>query len=190
MLVTRPQSCLGSSQQVVPWVGGPQHLRPTDDHSKGTMTTRALRPLVGLALAAATLVLIAPATEASADAEYGEAQILWLVNVERHQRGLPPVSRHGGADSIAQFSADVQAWNGRLGHNPNLGKDVTKNAGPWWFVGENVGCAADGVHMHQLWMGSPGHAANILRPEIDTVGIGAIYARGCLWATVVYADLR
>lgn len=156
------------------------------------MTTRLTRPLAGLLLAAALLVGASASPAAAlphpSDTNFGEERILWLLNQERRGRGLQPVVRNAGADFIAQYSANVQAWYGRLGHNPNLGHDVTERVGPWWFVGENVGCAADADRLHYLWMHSSGHVSNMLRSGVETIGVGAVYARGCLWATVVYTD--
>ena len=157
------------------------------------MTPRLARPILAALLA--TLVVLAAGTSPAAavpppsDQNYGEARILWLMNEERRIRGLPPVSRNNGADFIAQNSANVQAWYGRLGHNPNLGRDVTERVTPMWrFVGENVGCGADADNLHGMWMRSPGHVANVMNRGVDTVGIGVVYARGCLWATVVFVD--
>lgn len=158
-----------------------------------------MRSALARALAAALLatgVLLAGSAAAAApepppsDSEYGERLVHWLLNEERRVNGLGPTVRNSGADQIAQWSAMVQAWNGRLGHNPNLGRDVTQRVGPWWFVGENVGCAADARRLHELWMRSAPHRANVLKGNLDTVGVGAVYARGCLWATVVYVDQR
>lgn len=157
--------------------------------------TRIVRAVAGLVLALAVLTgaAITPAAGAlppPSDTNFGRARILWLMNEERRIRGMGAVSRHAGADFIAQYSADVQAHYGRLGHNPNLGRDVTERVGPWLVVGENVGCGGDADHLHGMWMRSAAHRANILRGQYDTVGIGATYARGCLWATVVFVDRR
>jgi uncharacterized protein YkwD len=144
------------------------------------MISRLARPVFGAVLAAAP----PPSDEA-----YSEARILWLLNEERRIRGLGPVRRHQGADMMAQYSANVQAWYGRLGHNPNLAHDVTENVtASWRHVGENVGCGGDSDHLHAMWMRSAGHQANMMRAGEDTVGIGTVYARGCLWATVVFVD--
>lgn len=160
------------------------------------MLSKSLRAFAPL-LAGATLALglgvtaappAAAATPPPSDTAYGEARILWLLNQERRVRGLPPVTRNAGADHIAQYSANVQAWYGRLGHNPNLGRDITENVTPAWvWGGENVGCGADADHLNAMWMGSASHRANALHAG-DVVGIGTVYARGCLWATVVYVD--
>lgn len=153
------------------------------------LTAALVSASVLLAGSAAAPAAAAPAPPPS-DSEYGERLINWLLAEERRKNGLSPAIRNAGADAIAQWSAMVQAWNGRLGHNPNLGRDVDQRVGPWWFVGENVGCAADARRLHELWMSSASHRANLLRPNLDTVGVGAVYARGCLWATVVYVDRR
>lgn len=162
------------------------------------MLSRFARPFAGL-LAAAALALplsvSAPADPASAapphpsNTEWGEERILQHLNAARAQAGLGPVRRHAGADHMAQYSANVQAWYGRLGHNPNLARDVTNNVTPRWnWAGENVGCGASADHLHQMWMSSASHRAVALKPGADTVGIGAAYGRGCVWATVVVVD--
>jgi uncharacterized protein YkwD len=67
---------------------------------------------------------------------------------------------------------------------------MTRNVSrTWWSIGENIGCGVDADNLHGMWMSSPGHRANILNPNFDTVGVGVVYARGCLWATVDFADI-
>jgi uncharacterized protein YkwD len=157
------------------------------------LLARFARPVLTI-LAAAAIGLSVTAAPAAAlpppsDTNFGEARILWLLNETRAYYGLPPVTRHAGADHIAQNSANVQAWYGRLGHNANLAHDVTELVTPAWrFAGENVGCGADADSLHGLWLNSAAHRANMLRAAEDLVGIGAVYARGCVWATVVFVD--
>lgn len=156
------------------------------------MTSRFARPFWG-ALLTGLFAVSASAPAAAAppptDAEWGEARILDLVNHTRRSHGLGTVQRHPGADLMGQWSANVQAWVGQLGHNANLAHDVTVAVTPdWSWAGENVGCGRDADHLVAMWMASPGHRAVILRPGADTIGLGAIYARECLWATAVYID--
>jgi len=156
------------------------------------MPRRFARPvagaLAGLALALSVATPARAATPPPSDTDYSENRILTLLNSDRRAHGLPPVSRNAGADVIAQYSANIQAWYGRLAHNPNLANDVTERVGPGWsWAGENVGCGADADGLHVMWLQSPGHKANMMRAQ-DIVGIGSVYARGCLWATVVYVD--
>lgn len=152
-----------------------------------TVATVAVAALVALGASAAPAHAAGSQLPPPTDNAFGGAAIHWLMNHERMARGLAPVHRNEAADIIAQFSANVQAWFGALGHNPNLARDVTKAVTPnWRFVGENVGCAANAPRLHTLWLRSPHHADNMLHRNVDTVGIGYTYARGCAWATVVF----
>ena len=54
--------------------------------------------------------------------------------------------------------------------------------------GEKVGVAATPTTSTACWMRSAGHRRTVLRASADTVGIGVVYARGCLSATVVFVD--
>jgi uncharacterized protein YkwD len=40
-----------------------------------------------------------------------------------------------------------------------------------------------GADMHNAWMNSPDHRANILSGAYSSVGIGLAYANGQVWAT-------
>ncbi len=158
------------------------------------MILRLARPIAAAIIA--TLVAFAATTSPAAalpppsDTGFGEARIHWLMNETRRYYGLPPVQRNAGADQIAQFSADVQARYRRLGHNANLGHDVSNVvSNRWYAVAENVGCGGDADHLHGMWMNSRPHQANMLGRGYDTVGIGVNYSNGCLWATVVFIDL-
>jgi len=153
------------------------------------LATAALAGAGATPVSAAPAAASAPALPPPSDAEFGKARIHWLLNATRGQHGLGGVQRNAAADAIAQFSANVQAWFGALGHNANLADDVTRVVTPSWrFIGENVGCGSDADRLHDLWMHSSGHAANVLRSGVDTVGVGYAYARGCAWATVVFID--
>lgn len=158
------------------------------------MASRLARIASSAALAAVVLLGAAAAPAAAAvpgpeNNDYGAARIHWLLNATRHHHGLAPANRHPAADVIAKFSANVQAWVGRLGHNPNLANDVTRLVTPRWrFIAENVGCAGDADRLHALWLASPRHRANALHAGVDTIGIGYTWARGCAWATVVFID--
>jgi uncharacterized protein YkwD len=55
-------------------------------------------------------------------------------------------------------------------------------------AGENVGEHGSISAMHQLWLGSSGHAANILNPGYTRIGIGVSQdGRGRYFAVVEFA---
>ena len=48
-----------------------------------------------------------------------------------------------------------------------------------------IGPSADAIH--EEWMQSPGHRANLLSPDVDRVGIAVVAARGVLYAVADYS---
>jgi peptidoglycan hydrolase-like protein with peptidoglycan-binding domain len=69
-----------------------------------------------------------------------------------------------------------------LYHNPNLTSDV-KN---WRWVGENVGYGGDSRSLHQAFMNSAPHRANILDRDFTEVGIGVVVRAGRVWVAEVF----
>jgi hypothetical protein len=70
-----------------------------------------------------------------------------------------------------------------LYHNPNLGSAVRN----WQAVGENVGRGGDVPSLHQAFMNSPSHRANILDRDFTEVGVGTyVDGNGILWVTEVF----
>ena len=48
-----------------------------------------------------------------------------------------------------------------------------------------MGPSADAIH--EAWMHSPGHRANLLSPDVDRVGMAVVAARGVLYAVADYS---
>ena len=70
----------------------------------------------------------------------------------------------------------------RLYHNPNLATDVKNYA----WAGENVGYGPDLVTLHQAFMNSPEHRANILSTRFTEIGIAVVAKDGVLWVAEVF----
>lgn len=116
-------------------------------------------------------------TQGSIDAA-DEAAMLALLNHERTNRGLKPLSLNAQARAVARaYSADMFA-RGYFSHVNPEGKTPfdRMQAGGVQFntAGENLALAPTLQLAHQGLMNSPGHRANILNPEYRTVGIGII----------------
>jgi hypothetical protein len=75
-----------------------------------------------------------------------------------------------------------------ISHNPQLRTAV---AASWRKLGENVGCGDVSVEvLHQKFMDSPAHRANIMDPEFDSIGIGVVYdSAGMMWVTEQFMDV-
>jgi len=54
-------------------------------------------------------------------------------------------------------------------HNNNLGNEI---GGNWTAAGENVGMGPSCQSIHDAFMSSPGHRANILDTDYNQVGVG------------------
>src|SRR5262249_53104241 len=50
------------------------------------------------------------------------------------------------------------------------------------LVAENIAVAQDAEAVHMGWMHSPGHRGNILDPNLTSIGIATVKARGYLFA--------
>ena len=105
-----------------------------------------------------------------------EAEMLELVNRERAAAGLKPLSPDPELREVARrHSADMFA-RGYFAHNTPEGRDPfarIREAGvPFRTAGENLALAPTLPIAHNGLMNSPGHRANILRPEFGRVGIG------------------
>jgi uncharacterized protein YkwD len=147
----------------------------------------ALRPVFGEAIAETlNLLTIRPESNERVSLPYTvpksrprpdlEAEMLRLVNKERIASGLGPLAPDPELTEVArQHSADMFA-RGYFAH-------VTpENRGPFermreanirfLAAGENLALAPTLQIAHTGLMNSPGHRANILRPEFGRVGIG------------------
>jgi uncharacterized protein YkwD len=107
-----------------------------------------------------------------------EAQMLEMVNEERRAAGLKPVVPDPELTEVARaHSADMFA-RGYFAHVTPEGQspfDRMTHAGVTFrTAGENLALAPTLKIAHTGLMNSPGHRANILRPEFGRLGIGIV----------------
>jgi uncharacterized protein YkwD len=107
-----------------------------------------------------------------------EQRMLDLVNGERSHAGLRPLVGDDRLRQVARaHSLEMFQLNYFSHTSPTSGSpfDRMRTAGIVFLVaGENLAYAPDVEIAHQGLMNSPGHRANILRPEFGRVGIGVI----------------
>ena len=135
--------------------------------------TAGVRPVI----AAAGEIVTGPAQEILADA-----------NAARAAAGLPALTIDASLTQVAQNWTNAMAATGTLGHNPYTGVQVPAG---WRSWGENVGWTqpASAQRLHDAWMASPGHRANLLNGSFTHVGIGwTVDASGRSWSTQVFAQ--
>jgi hypothetical protein len=141
---------------------------------------RRLASLVAATTVALTAFAIA-AAPAGASAE--ESQFVSLTNSARSNNGLHSYAVASDLVSVARRHSQEMAAKHTIYHNSNLGSDVSG----WQMVGENVGMGGSASSIHQAFMNSAPHRANILDHDFTQVGIGTAYdEKGVLYVTEVF----
>ena len=149
-----------------------------------TNSRNIARPVSTLALLTAVLAVlvgfvIAPAAQAGA----AEGEFLYRANSARSSARLRAYPMNAELVTIARRHAQRMASQGRIYHNPNLGSEVTG----WRMVGENVGRGGTVAAIHNAFMNSTSHRANILDRSFTQVGMGTAYdAKGVIYIVQVY----
>ena len=137
------------------------------------------------ALALACIALIIGASNrASAGAE-DEHEIVRLVNASRTASGLSQLSVDADLVSFARWHTREMAGRGDVFHSSRESRVANAPAG-WTRLGENVGMAGSAERLHELFMHSSGHRANVLG-DFSHLAVGADHGRdGRLYVTVVF----
>ncbi len=111
-----------------------------------------------------------------------EGWFLELINQERVDQGLNELAPYWDIVDDAQAHSERMSSEQRLHHNPQLG-NVTNG---WYRLGENVGVGPTVPSLHDAFMASPAHRANVLG-DYNYVGIGVVVdSPNTMWVTVVF----
>jgi len=105
-----------------------------------------------------------------------EAQMLDLVNRERAAAGLKPLAADPELVPVARRHSSDMFARGYFSHYTPEGRSpfdrIEASGVAFRTAGENLALAPTLPIAHNGLMNSPGHRANILRPEFGRVGIG------------------
>jgi hypothetical protein len=142
----------------------------------GRLTASTLAATLVAALLTAAGIALAPAAHA------GGGAFVSMINSARASRGLPALASSGELASVAASWSRHMASTGTLAHNPGL----TAQVSGYRYVGENVGYGPDEATIHQAFMNSAAHRANILDRDYTQVGVAVVAAGGRLWVTEVF----
>ena len=162
---------------------------------------------IGMATALGVLGLTAASQPANAvpEAPSAEAQFFTLLNDARQTEGLKPLVRDHGLDAVAlEWSGHMSATFAHSGivirpgvkehavpadcdvdalcHRPNLAEAVASVEPSWRAAGENVGTGGEVPSLHNAFMASPGHHANIVG-DYNRVGVGVVISGSTIWVT-------
>lgn len=119
--------------------------------------------------------------------ERGPARTLFeLANRERGANGLGLLKWDSTLARAASEHAQRMAAHNTLSHQLPGEPDMltrAKQAGAHFSaLAENVAQGADAENIHKQWMHSPPHRANLLDPQLNSIGIAATERDGTLFA--------
>jgi uncharacterized protein YkwD len=149
--------------------------------------------LSGTALLAAALLAWTPQPTTGWVQSSAEATLWQLLNGDRVNNGLQPLTQHGTLVSLARWRSQDMVDRDYFSHTI-LGTSYQvyhwfdSNGLSWVSGGENIGWnngysdADSPVQINQGFMNSPGHRANILTPNWTDGGVGAYGADGVTWS--------
>lgn len=135
--------------------------------------------LVGVGVASAQKGTVAPVT-------VSEQYLFKAANAERVQRGLPELRWDGAlfraAGNHVREMAERQSISHQYTGEPELSERGRMAGARFSTIAENVAMAPTAVRIHDAWMHSEGHRANLLDPKVDSVGISVMQRNGELYA--------
>jgi len=122
-------------------------------------------------------------------------QILFQsANRERAAHGLSPLKWNAPLAEAARRHAVLLVEQNTLSHQfhgePDLASRAAQDGARFSTIAENVALGPSAETIHQQWMKSPPHRANLLDPQMNSVGI-AIARRGrTLFAVEDFAEIE
>jgi len=120
-----------------------------------------------------------------------EQYLLSAANQERAARNLPLLHRDPLLARAAAQHAQAMAAHASISHQfagePALANRGASMGVAFSRISENVAEAPSAVQIHDMWMHSEGHRANLLDPAVDAIGIRVIARNGELYAVEDFA---
>jgi len=153
----------------------------------------------GIAIAAVFLLFslsplhaqIIPKAEASLT--IAEQYLLAAANLDRAKQGLSALRLDPVLTQASAFHAREMADHADISHRfpdePGLAERGSQAGVRFSLIAENVGEAPSSVIIHDLWMHSPGHRANLLDPNVNTIGIAIVNRDHQLYAVEDFASV-
>jgi hypothetical protein len=115
-----------------------------------------------------------------------EQYLFSAANAERTQRGQKPLRWNASLYRAAQGHCQEMASRASISHQypgeAELAERGRRAGVRFSAIAENVAEAPTAVRIHDAWMNSPGHRANLLDAKMDSVGISVLRRDGQLYA--------
>ena len=120
-----------------------------------------------------------------------ESFLLAAANQDRAARLLPLIHFDASLALAARLHAQEMAKRETISHRFDGEEDLATRAAEagahFSLITENVAEAPNSAEIHDLWMHSAGHRANLLDPKVDAVGIAVLRSHGEYFAVEDFA---
>lgn len=148
--------------------------RPADSFNvprSSTLRPSGRRSPLRLLGALAALLVVIGATAGCESTEQERNEVIALVNKSRAENGLGQLKD----DVTLDMKAD--AWAQKLRDACSLSHSKLSDGAPkqWLKLGENVGYGGTIAQIHDAYLNSPGHKANIMDPAFTSMGAAAVW---------------
>lgn len=134
------------------------------------------------------LVFSQPASSQAIQAEAW--QIVQMANQARAEAGAGPLKWDPALALAARQHCLLMAADGSISHQypgePDVSMRAAQAGAHFSMIEENVALASTPAEIHDAWMNSPGHRANLLNPKVDHVGVALVAGRHGLYAVADY----
>lgn len=118
-------------------------------------------------------------------------QVVALANQARARAGVAPLRWDAELAAAALNHCLRMAAEGPIAHRyggeASLSDRAAEAGAHFSVIEENVAIGPSADAIHEEWMQSPGHRANLLSPDVDRVGVAIVAARGVLYAVADYS---
>jgi hypothetical protein len=121
-------------------------------------------------------------------------QLFELANQARAADGAGPLKWDPALAAAALQHCFQMAASGRISHRYPGEAELTDRAGEagahFSIIEENIAAGTtptDPLEIHQGWLDSPGHRANLLSREVDSAGIAVVVSHGITYAVADYS---
>ena len=118
-------------------------------------------------------------------------QLFALANETRSHEGRGKLEWDSALAEAALKHCMRMAAEGPISHHypgePDLTERTAAEGAHFSLIEENIAVGSYPGRIHQEWLDSPGHRANLLNADINRVGIAVVAAQGVLFAVADYA---
>jgi hypothetical protein len=118
-------------------------------------------------------------------------QLFAMANSTRAQEGRRRLVWDQALADAAMKHCMRMAAEGPISHRYSGEADLTTRAADagahFSLIEENIAVGSYPGSIHQGWLDSPGHRANLLNADIDRIGVAVVAAQGVLFAVADYA---